>query len=187
GIGAGKSAVAARLAELGAVVIDADAVAREVVEPGTPALAAIAERFGPDVLTADGALDRAAMRARIGADPEARAALERITHPAIGAEILHRVAANADAPVVVVEAALLVETGSWRLYPELVVVTTTPELQRARVLARDGSDALIAAQLPLAEKERHATWLIRNDGTLAELEAQVDALWETLSRTRRAT
>jgi dephospho-CoA kinase len=184
GIATGKSTVARMLAARGAEVIDADQVAREVVAPGTPGLARIAAAFGPGALLADGGLDRAGMRARIAADPAARATLEGITHPLIAGAIAARIAALADARVVVVEAALMVETGSYRMYPDLLVVTTDPAIQRARLLARDGAgaDALIASQLPLAEKERRATWVIRNDGDAGALAREVDRVWAEISR-----
>lgn len=190
GIGTGKSTVAALLRDRGAAVIDADQVARDVVAAGQPALAQIVAAFGAEVLAPDGTLDRAAMRARIGRDPDARRTLEAITHPAIRAAIDARLAAlaAAGAPLAIVEAALMVETGSYRLYDQVVVVTCAPERQLARVMARDGGDeaqarAIIGAQLPLAEKERVATHLIRNNGELVDLERQVDQLWAALSRT----
>lgn len=187
GIGTGKSTVARLLAARGAAVIDADQAARAVVEPGTPGLAAIERAFGPEVLR-DGALDRAAMRRRILDDPEARRTLESITHPAIRAWVAEQVAARAaeGARVIVVEAALLVETGGHRLYPVLVVVSCAPETQIRRVMARDGVDeaaarAIVAAQLPLAAKEAVAHHVVRNDGDEAALAAAVDQLWSALA------
>lgn len=184
GIASGKSTVARLLRERGVPVIDADLAAREVVEPGQPALAALVGAFGEEILDAAGRLDRAAMRARMTADPEVRRRLEAITHPAIRARIGEQLAALAAAggEVAVVEAALMVETGSYRMYPVLVVVSCDPELQLRRVMARDGVDeaaarAIVATQLPLAEKERVATHVIRNDGSIEALEAAVDATW----------
>ena len=183
GIATGKSTVGARLRARGVPVLDADQVARAVVAPGEPALAEIAAAFGPDALDAGGALDRGAMRARIARDPTARRTLEAITHPRIHAETARWLATQAAAghPVAVVEAALLVETGSYRHYPELVVVSCDPAVQLARVMARDGQTeaqarALIGTQLPLADKETVATVVLRNDGDRAALDAQVDAL-----------
>jgi dephospho-CoA kinase len=171
----------------GVPVIDADAVAREVVAPGQPALARIVAAFGDEVLASDGTLDRAAMRRRITSDPAARKTLEGITHPEILRTILERLQALAAAgqPAAVVEAALMVETGSYRQYPVVVVVSCDPEVQLRRIRARDGVDeaearAIVATQLPLAEKERAATHVIRNDGTEAELEARVDAVWKAI-------
>lgn len=184
GIACGKSAVARMLRARGVPVIDADQVSRRVVAPGEPALEAIAERFGAGVLQADGSLDRAALGAIVFADPAARRALEAITHPAIRARVARwlqdRAAAGEAAAVV--EAALLVEGGGYRLYPELIVVTCDPATQLARLQARDGFDAAAArqrleAQLPAAEKARHATEHIVNDGSLADLEQAVEAAW----------
>lgn len=189
GIATGKSTVGRLLAGWGVPVIDADQVAREVVEPGQPALAGIVEAFGPEVLGPDGHLDRAAMRRRISADPEARRRLEALTHPAIRAAIAHRLAALAaeGRPLAVVEAALMVETGSYRLYPELVVVSCDPATQLARLRARDGATeaearAMVATQLPLADKEAVATHVIRNDGDRAALEARTREVLAALSR-----
>jgi dephospho-CoA kinase len=189
GIGTGKSTVGERLRARGVPVLDADQVARAVVAPGEPALAEIAAAFGPDALDDHGGLNRAAMRARIARDPAARRTLEAITHPRIQAETARWLAAQADAghTVAVVEAALLVETGSYRLYPELVVVSCAPEVQVARVMARDGQTeaqarALLGAQLPLADKEAVATVILRNDGDRAALESQVDALLQRWAR-----
>jgi dephospho-CoA kinase len=188
GIATGKSTVARLFRAWGAEVVDADQVARDVVAPGTPGFSAVVAAFGPGVVAGDGALDRAALRARITADAAARHTLEAITHPAIREQIATRLAALAERGVGVafVEAALMVETGTWRLYPEIVVVTTTPELQLARLLARDGTteaDArrLIATQLPLAEKERVATHLLRNDGSAAALEAAARVVFDALT------
>lgn len=188
GIATGKSTVARILRERGIPVIDADQVAREVVDPGRPALEGIVARFGPEVLAPDGTLDRAAMRRRITVDADAKRALEAITHPEILRIIVERLQALAEEgwPAAVVEAALMVETGSYRNYPVLVVVTCDPELQVRRVMARDGvtdadARAIIATQLPLAEKERVATHTIRNDGTIEELEARVAAVWSAIT------
>lgn len=179
GIATGKSTVGRILRESGAPVVDADEAARVIVEPGQPALAEIVDAFGPEVLSSDGRLDRGAMRAKISRSEADRKRLESITHP----RIYEHIAASLDAlsakghPFAFVEAALMVETGSYRLYPALVVVTCSPERQLARLVARDGGTEeearrLVAAQLPLAEKEKVATYLIRNDGSLDDLRAQ---------------
>jgi dephospho-CoA kinase len=189
GIGTGKYTVAHLLrTRHGLPVVDADVVAREVVAPGTPALQAIIETFGPGCLQADGSLDRAAMRQRISHDPDARRALEQITHPAIGAEVMQRVAlaVASGAALVGVEAALMVETGTWRRYERVVVVTCTPATQLRRVMERDGvteeaARAIIATQLPLAEKERVAHHLVVNEGSLEDLEAAVAGLVKALA------
>jgi len=187
GIATGKSTVAAILRDLGVPVIDADRVAREVVEPGQPTLARVVEAFGPDVLDADGRLDRAAMRRRIAHDPEARRTLEGITHPAIRRRIHQELLRLAEEghEAVVVEAALMVETGSHRDYGALVVVTCDPATQIERLLARDRGDvddarALIAAQLPLERKEAVADHVIRNDGDLDDLRRHTEEVWREI-------
>lgn len=182
GIACGKSTVAALLREGGVPVLDLDAVARQIVEPGQPALAAIAQRW-PAVVV-EGRLDRKALGALVMADPAARRELETITHPAIWSAAEAWLAAQT-APAVVVEAALMVETGSWRRYDRLLVVTCSPEVQRRRLRAREGfdeatADRWLAAQLPLAEKERLATAVIRNDGERDALQAATAAAWASL-------
>lgn len=189
GIGTGKSTVATLLREQGIAVIDADVVAREVVEPGSDGLAEIVQTFGAEVLTADGRLDRVAMRRRIAAEPEVKRSLEQITHPRIAAVIegrLRALAAEGHA-VAGVEAALMVETGSWRRYDVLVVVTCDADRQVARVMARDGVDeeaarAIIRAQWPMERKVALATHVITNDGDPAALRAEVARLAEVLRR-----
>ncbi|MCB9680901.1 MAG: dephospho-CoA kinase [Alphaproteobacteria bacterium] len=183
GIGTGKSTVAAQLRARGIPVLDADLVARDVVAPGSEGLAEIVAAFGPDVLDASGALDRAAMRRRIMTDADARARLEAITHPRIFHGVMDALNALEEdgERIAGVEAALMVETGSYRLYDRLVVVSCAPDTQVARVVARDGVSAdeartVLAAQLPLADKEAVADVVVHNDGDLAALEAQVDAL-----------
>lgn len=177
GIASGKSTVGRLLAEQhGAVLIDADQVARQVVEPGQPALAALVEALGSGILTADGQLDRAAMRQRISEEPATRSTLEGITHPAIRDAMLGQVqrAFGRGAELVVVEAALLVETGSYKHYPELWVVSCSEATQLERLVGRDGMSEeaarkLIATQLPAKEKEAVATTVIRNDGSAEDL------------------
>lgn len=187
GIATGKSTVARILRDLGVPVVDADQVAREVVQPGQPALARIVEAFGPDVLDSTGQLDRATLRQRVTHDAEARRALESITHPAIRERMAERLVALAQRgePAAVVEAALLVETGSYRQYPALIVVTCDPELQLRRLMARDATSeadarAIIAAQLPLADKEAVATHVIRNDGDVSALRRQTQDVWRDI-------
>ena len=188
GVASGKSTVARRLTELGATVVDADRVAREVLAPGSDGLREVLAAFGPEVLV-DGALDRAAMRRRIIQDPTSRSTLEAITHPRIAAGIAGAIgaAAAAGAPVAVVEAALMVETGTWRRYPDgVIVVQIDPKLQIERLLSRDGGDAgdaegLIGAQLPQAEKVKIARWVLTNNGERDALLAQVDAVWASLT------
>ena len=185
GIATGKSTVAKLLRyEFSAPVIDADKVAREVVAPGRPTLAKIVEKFGKDVLLADGSLDRAKMRAMIVADADARHALEGITHPAIQEAMLRKLSSMAmeGAPVAVIEAALMVETGSYLVYEAVIVVGCAPETQLRRLMARDNcteesARAMIGTQLSIVEKEKHGTYVIHNDGTQDELKAAVTAVW----------
>ena len=187
GIACGKSTVAAQLAELGVPIVDADALAREVVAPGTPGLAAIVERFGSDVLLADGSLDRKKLGEQVFSDPEARRALNAITHPRIAAAGLEKLRALADhpAPYRLYEAALLVENGMATAFAALVVVTVDEATQLARLMARDGSTAdearaRIASQLPLAEKVEVADHVIDNSGAPEATRAQVRALHDAL-------
>ncbi|HSK04437.1 MAG TPA: dephospho-CoA kinase [Kofleriaceae bacterium] len=181
GIASGKSTVARMLEERGAALVDADQLARQVVEPGQPALAELVARFGPSIITPDGRLDRKRLGAIAFADPAARADLNRITHPRIAAASAGAIAtwADAGAGVVFYEAALLVENRAHQGLAALVVVAASPDAQRARLIARDGitaeeADARIAAQAPLAEKRAAATWVIENDGDPAALAREVD-------------
>lgn len=184
GIASGKSTVAALLRARGLPVLDADQVARAVVAPGSEGLAQVARRFGPSVLQADGALDRERLRVIVLADPAERAALEQITHPLIRAAI-HRwltEQAEAGAQVAVVEAALMVETGSWRLYDALLVVIAAVEVQQDRLMRRNHLDAeaarrWIAAQLPAADKAALATAVVENSGDEAALARALDLAW----------
>ncbi len=187
-IGSGKSTVGRLLAARGIPVIDADQVAREVVEPGRPALREIASRF-PGVVRGDGTLDRKALAARVFKDPGERTALERILHPRIGEEVANRMAALASAghAAAVYEAALIVENGLQRGLDGLIVVTAPPEAQIARLRLRDNMSeeearARIAAQLPAREKAEAATVVIDNAGSEADLSAQVDRLVERMRR-----
>lgn len=183
GIASGKSTVAKLLVERGATVIDADLLARQVVEPGQPALAELVARFGAAILTPEGKLDRKRLGAIAFSDPEARADLGKITHPRIAAASARAIAEASERGVEVVfyEAALLVENNAHQGLAGLVVVAATPEVQEARVVARDGlsleeARARIAAQFPLDRKLAAATWVLHNDGDLDRLTTQVDAL-----------
>lgn len=186
GIACGKSTVAALLREKGVPVLDLDQVAREVVAPGEPALVEIAARW-PAVVV-DGRLDRKALGAVIVADPEAKRALEAITHPRIWARAEAWLAARAaeGARFAVVEAALMVETGSWRRYDAVLVVSCSPGTQRARLATREGYDAAtadrwLAAQMPLAEKEKVASAVIRNETDRAALKGETDRAWRAIT------
>lgn len=193
GMGAGKSTVARLLAEHGAHVIDADAVAREVVAPGAAALAAIADQFGDEVLTDDGALDRPAMAGIVFADEERLRALEAITHPAIReriAELLReheQAEAEQDAErVVVLDHPLLVETGLADDLPVVVVVTAPEELRVQRLAQGRGIDpadarARMRSQANDQQRLDAATHVVRNDGDSDALRRRVDALWQQLT------
>ncbi|HEX4384750.1 MAG TPA: dephospho-CoA kinase [Myxococcales bacterium] len=187
-IGAGKSTVARLLAQRGVPVIDADQLAREVVQPGEPALEEIKARFGPGVFQADGSLDRKALGARVFANAEDRAALNAIVHPRIAQASARRIAALAEAghEAAVYEAALIVENGLDKGMDGLIVVDVPEELQLTRLRARDGlteseARARLAAQLPAARKRERATFLIENHGSETDLEAQVAKLMQVLS------
>lgn len=181
GIGAGKSAVAERFVARGAELVDTDAIAHELTAAGGAAIAPIRAAFGDAVIGADGALERTAMRARAFADAGARARLEAILHPLIGAQAWARVAASR-APYVVLAVPLLVETGRWRERVDRVLVVDCSEAaQLARVQARsrlpaEQVRAIIAAQATRAQRRAVADDLIDNDGSLAALDAQVDRL-----------
>ncbi|MGZ8733754.1 MAG: dephospho-CoA kinase [Acidimicrobiia bacterium] len=186
GIGAGKSTVADMLVERGAVLVDGDRVAREVVEPGQPALARIAERFGPTVLDSEGRLDRPALAALAFADDRSRRDLEAITHPAIQAEFARRVLAAAPDAVVVLDVPLLVESGkaNERGYHCVIVVEAPRDLRLERLerrgVERVDAEARMAAQATDEQRRKIATWVLHNDGDLADLERQVDTVWADL-------
>jgi len=185
GIASGKSVVADRLAELGAVVIDADILAREVVAPGTPGLAAIVQRFGEEVLAADGTLARPVLARLVFGDAAARADLEQIVHPAVRARAAERERAAPPGAVVVHAIPLLVETGQANAFDLCVVVDCEPATQLARLRERDGlsveeAAARLAAQAGRAERLAVADVVLANDGTIVELRDQVDALWAQL-------
>lgn len=186
GIASGKSTVSRMLRELGAQVLDADVLAREVVAPGTPGLAEVAARF-PGVVGADGQLDRAALGQRVFADPAERAALNALLHPRIAQAFLERTQqlAEAGVPRVIYDAPLLIENGLHTRMEGVILVAVPREVQRARLMQRDGlsaeaAEARLASQLPLEEKRRHATWVVDNSGDLASTRAQVEAIWKAL-------
>ena len=189
GIAAGKSVAAARLAELGAVVIDSDALAREAVEPGTAGLEAVVEAFGPGVLAPDGSLDRAALGSLVFADDEARARLNAIVHPIVRRLSAEREAAAATADhgaIVVHDIPLLVETGQADAFHVLVVVDAPAVLRVERLvvgrgLSRTEAEARIAAQASDAERLAAADVVLDGTGSEEQLRAQVDALWSRLS------
>ena len=180
GIASGKSTVAERFAALGVPVIDTDLVAREVVEPGQPALAAVAGAFGPDLLGAGGRLDRTQLRARIFADPEARARLEAILHPRIRRATLAAMHA-AGGPYQLIVVPLLFESGFDALVDRVLVIDCPEAVQRQRLVQRDGEtpdriERILAAQLPRDQRLARADDVLPNDGDLLALRAAVTAL-----------
>jgi dephospho-CoA kinase len=181
GVGSGKSTVAQLLAEHGAVIVDADAIAREVVEPGTPGLAAVVEAFGNEVLTGDGALDRPKLAEIVFADAEARTRLNAIVHPLIAARSAEVMQAAAPGSIVVYDIPLLVEGNAQHGFARVIVVETSPEIRLERLasrgLPREQAKARMAAQATDEQRRAVADELIVNDGTLDELAATVDAVW----------
>ncbi|WP_304454311.1 dephospho-CoA kinase [Nocardiopsis sp. YSL2] len=187
GIGSGKSAVSAALAEHGAVIVDADAIAREVVEPGTPGLAAVVAEFGEEVLAPDGRLDRARLGEIVFADQERLARLNAIVHPLVGersAELMER-ALESGAPVVVYDVPLLVENDLGALYDVVVVVDAPDETRVERVAADRGMPreqvwARIRNQADRDARLAAADLVVDNSGTREELRARVAELWRAL-------
>jgi dephospho-CoA kinase len=184
GIGAGKSTVAALLTKRGAVVVDADAIARQVVEPGSPVLGRLAERFGADVLLGDGSLDRARLAERAFATPQAKQELEAITWPAIGEEFLRQVAAAPEGSIVVHDVPLLVESTRGYDYAGVIVVEAPLETRltrlEARGVPRSDAERRVANQASDEERRKVATWVVDNAGDLAALAAQVDEVWAAI-------
>lgn len=180
GIGSGKSAVSRCFEELGITVVDADVAARVVVEPGQPALIQIAEHFGPGVIDANGALDRAALRRIVFEDPGQRRWLESLTHPLIGEEI-RRGLREAKSPYAILASPLLLEAKQDALAHRILVVDVSEETQVARTMRRDSNSgeqvrAIIAAQISRAERLARADDVIENNGSLEDLEPKVLAL-----------
>ena len=197
GIATGKSAVSEMFRALGAVIIDADVLAREVVEPGEPALAEIARDFGSNMIAADGRLDRKALGAVVFADSARRRRLEAITHPRIRARFDRRLSDLAGQQfkgLVFFDAAVMIESGNYKNMDRLVVVVTDEPTQIARLMARDGctrEDALarIRSQMPLSEKAKLADHVIDNSGSRAATESEVRRVQVALTAelARRAT
>jgi len=188
GIGSGKSTVSRLLSSYGAVVIDADVVAREVVARGTPGLAALVAEFGPDVLLADGSLDREGLGRVVFGDEARRAALNAIVHPLVGQRMdeLEAQAVTSGAPMVVHDVPLLAENGMASLYDEVLVVDCPVELQVSRLVEQRGMSeadarARIAAQATREQRRAVATRVLTNDGSLEALECQVKAVWDVLT------
>ena len=187
-IATGKSTVSRMFAHLGARVLDADLLAREVVMPGQPAYLKIVEEFGQAVVQEDGTLDRKGLGAIVFAEPARRKRLEEITHPAIAARqqrILSVLEEEAFEGIVIWDVALLFETGGVAKVDRVVVVYADPETEVARLIARDGmaeadARARIASQMPVAEKAKRAHYVIDNSGDRAHSEGQVKAVYEAL-------
>jgi dephospho-CoA kinase len=185
GIGSGKSVVSRLLSSYGAVLIDADVVAREVVAPGTPGLAALVTEFGAGILLPDGSLDREGLGRVVFGDDAKRAALNAIVHPLVGARMaeLETAALESGAPAVVHDVPLLAENGMAPLYDEVLVVDCPVELQVARLVEQRGmaeqdARARIAVQATREQRLAVATRVVTNDGSLADLERQVKAVWD---------
>lgn len=186
GIATGKSTVASMLLRKGAPLVDADVIAREVVEPGSPVLSRVAERFGSDILLPDGSLNRKKLGAIVFADPAQRKALESLLHPPIRALMKERMALlerqQPDKPVIV-DVPLLYESGLEAMFDAVMVVYVPAALQRERLKQRDGlteeqAVQRLAAQLPIDEKRRRADIVIDNAGTLQETQRQIDLFWK---------
>lgn len=193
GIGSGKSTVSSRLAARGAVIIDADAIVRELQAPGGEAFVGIVERFGPGVVAADGTLDRPALAAIVFADEAARADLNQLTHPLVGREMANRMAAQAQTDnIVVLDIPLLAERGR-SAYPVagVIVVDCPVDVAVARLVAHrgfaeDDARARVAAQISREERRAIADVIVDNGGTLEELEEQVAGVWTWLEQLRAA-
>jgi dephospho-CoA kinase len=187
GIGAGKSEVARRLAAYGAVVIDADAVAREVVAPGTPGLAEVAQEFGTDVLRADGTLDRDRLGKLVFADESLRKKLNAITHPRVGERMAELERQAGEAPVIVHDVPLLAENHLAGSFDEVVVVDVPPRIQaerlaRERGMSKAQAQARMRAQASREERLAIASIVVDNSGSPAELDREVGELWAELRR-----
>jgi dephospho-CoA kinase len=189
GIGSGKSTVARGLARRGAIVIDADAIAREVVEPGQPGLAAVVERFGPEVLDDDGRLDRSKLAALVFDDAGARADLNAIVHPRVAAETARRTAAAPADAVVVIDVPLLVEAARSG-YDAVVIVEAPGAVRLERLVGRgmspDDARRRMAAQASDAERRKVADVVLDNAGSEDDLDRQIDALWAQLTASLRS-
>jgi dephospho-CoA kinase len=180
GIGSGKSAVTQRFEQHDITVVDADLAARVIVEPGRPALAAIAEHYGADILQPDGLLDRAALRARVFSDAGERAWLEQLTHPLIGQEIVDQIEASRS-PYTIFSSPLLLETSQKGLVNCVVVVDVPEEMQLQRTIQRDSNDEalvkrIMAAQISRADRLAQADIVIDNSRSLSELDSLVEEL-----------
>ncbi|MEU6251674.1 dephospho-CoA kinase [Streptomyces sp. NPDC047043] len=191
GIGAGKSEVSRLLVECGAVLIDADRIAREVVEPGTPGLAAVVDAFGGDVLAPDGTLDRPKLGSIVFADPEKLALLNSIVHPLVGARSRELESAASEDSVIIHDVPLLAENSLAPLYDLVIVVDASPETQldrlvRLRGMTEEDARARMAAQATRVKRREIADVLIDNDVPLEELQRRVKDVWADLVRRAQA-
>lgn len=187
GIGAGKSEVSRLFASYGAVLIDADKIAREVVEPGTPGLAAVVDAFGPEILAADGTLDRPKLGSIVFADPDRLAVLNKIVHPLVGARSMELEGTAGPDSVVIHDVPLLTENSLAGLYDLVVVVDASPETQldrliRLRGMAESEARARMGAQATREQRRAIADLVIDNDGPLEHLEPQVRKVWAELTQ-----
>jgi dephospho-CoA kinase len=188
GIASGKSTVGRMFGELGCKVIDSDRITRQLFEPGTPVNAAVAEAFGPRVLASDRSIDRSVLAELVFQNPDLRQKLNSIVHPAIyqrQAEFLAQAAAADSRAIGIVEAALIVEVGSYRNYDKLIVVTCSPKIQRERLRERSGLtpeqiESRIASQMPMEEKVKVADFVIDNSGDIGKTRQQVDDVYRQL-------
>lgn len=188
GIASGKTTVARILAEHGAFVIEADDLAHDLLEPGTPVYSSVLERFGSEILDASGRIVRSRLAARVFGNADARKTLNEVVHPEVRAEANRRIEAYAPrgrSPIAVLDAALLVETGAYRDYHKLVVCRCSHEAQVRRLIVRDQLTtdevhARIAAQAPLEDKLRVADYVIDTEGTLRETRRQTDRVYSSL-------
>jgi dephospho-CoA kinase len=187
--GSGKSAVSALFRELGAAVIDADELARQVVEPGSPALAEIAETFGPDLIGPDGRLARRELAGRVFGDPQAVARLNAIIHPRVRGETLRLLGEWKDAPLIVLDVPLLFEAGMQSLADKVAVVVISENQRFYRLRHRGFSEREViqrlGAQMPQADKIRQADFIIDNSGTIEATRKQVQTLMDQLSREKQ--
>lgn len=180
GIGSGKSAAAELFRSLGVSVVDADLLAREVVEPGQPALTAIASHFGNELLNGDGTLDRAALRTIVFSDPEEKSWLEALLHPLI-AELIRRRLAESNSTYSILESPLLLETEQHKLVDRILVIDVSEDTQLARAMKRDGSDAdtirsIITSQIERGERTARADDVVSNEGSIEQLRESIETL-----------
>lgn len=194
GIASGKTTLARMFAERGCAVLDADRMGHEVIAPGEPALAEIVAAFGPEFLLPDGRLDRAALGARVFASRKDRESLNRMTHPRITKKLLKNIELLANRrpskPVIIVEAALLIDAGWSRYVDEIIVVTAQHSEQVRRLMARSGlsrreAELRVRAQIPLHERLRHATYRVSGEAPPQETSAAIDAILASLLQSRR--